>query len=595
MLDWTLITVETLQGIDFDRLLSREQKQECIAYGEFLSREFECGDDWSPSQKQSISFVKHALMMTLRPNHPSEPFGALVEFANGRSALPSDFPKQELIRIVPWMLSLKNPVLRARLLDITWVQARYFQAVSPAVHAYLEAAAKTADSDEWLQGFMGVSRALRLSASIGKGGDALKIETLQQIITWLSRLPWDDPGYLTLKLIKVLVEFKEGDLSQFASKAWALAKDCESKGEYWRAKDYSELAAECHRLNGDNEASVKASMNAAECLVREARSAMSQPGRGMVVAATLMSDAVEIFRQIPGGKDRAAALHAELLKIQQKSRDEYRQVSTRVDIQKLVEQAIADVSGKSFPDAVANLCAMSRPPFVEELKKQVFDIAKAAPLQAMMPFEVTNLRGRVVAIVPGLSGSSEDPGESGLRGRLFKHASLQRSIAIQASIDPARSVIFNEHSPCEEDIQKLIKDSLCVPNDHQQSIARALLAGFEGDWIIAAHIVPSQFEAMVRHVVELAGGATSMLEPGGVQPERPLKVLLETKEANDCFGEAGTFELLDLLADSLGANLRNEIAHGLLGDSGMDNFEVRYAWWLMLRYCLLSSTAAAPT
>ncbi|UQW73753.1 DUF4209 domain-containing protein [Pseudomonas avellanae] len=80
-----------------------------------------------------------------------------------------------------------------------------------------------------------------------------------------------------------------------------------------------------------------------------------------------------------------------------------------------------------------------------------------------------------------------------------------------------------------------------------------------------------------------------MLEPSGVHPERPLKVLLETKEMNDCFGEAGTFELLDLLADLLGANLQNEIAHGLVRDFGMGYFEVQYAWWLILRHCLLSS------
>ncbi len=145
MLDWSLITPEVLDSVGIDTLLSSAERRDCIAYGELLSREVEGNERWSIAQKQCINLLKHALMMNLQPDHPSEPFGALIQFANGRSALPSDFPKHELIRLVPWMLSLANPELRSRLLDIAWVQARYFPVVQPAVHAYLEAAGRTGD------------------------------------------------------------------------------------------------------------------------------------------------------------------------------------------------------------------------------------------------------------------------------------------------------------------------------------------------------------------------------------------------------------------------------------------------------------------
>ena len=93
-----------------------------------------------------------------------------------------------------------------------------------------------------------------------------------------------------------------------------------------------------------------------------------------------------------------------------------------------------------------------------------------------------------------------------------------------------------------------------------------------------------------------------MLEPGGVQPERPLGVLLDTPEATQAFGADGVFELQSLLVDPLGTNLRNEVAHGLLGDSGLFGEDVLYAWWLLLRYCVVTSnlverrqtTAALP-
>ena len=107
--------------------------------------------------------------------------------------------------------------------------------------------------------------------------------------------------------------------------------------------------------------------------------------------------------------------------------------------------------------------------------------------------------------------------------------------------------------------------------------------------LVAAHLIPPQLEAIVRHVVESHGGVTSKLETGGVQPEKSLGILLETPEALTVFGEDGVFEMQDLLTEQLGTNLRNEVAHGLLGDSQLFGTDVLYVWWLMLRYCVLTS------
>jgi hypothetical protein len=65
----------------------------------------------------------------------------------------------------------------------------------------------------------------------------------------------------------------------------------------------------------------------------------------------------------------------------------------------------------------------------------------------------------------------------------------------------------------------------------------------------------------------------------------PLKRIRRQK----VFGADGVFQLQDLLADTLGANLRNEVAHGLVNDNQMFGDDVLYLWWLFFRYCLLAS------
>jgi hypothetical protein len=210
-------------------------------------------------------------------------------------------------------------------------------------------------------------------------------------------------------------------------------------------------------------------------------------------------------------------------------------------------------------------------------------------LGSLLSSEVLNSRGRVVARAPGLDAGAVDPKQDGLRWRMFRHARLGRSLTVQATLNPARTEIFDAHGPGRHDVADLIQHSPWIPPGHAESVMRALVAGFQGDMLVAGHLVPPQLEAMVRHVVESRGGSTSMLEPGGVQPERPLGVLLETPEALQAFGEDGVFELQDLLTDQLGTNLRNEVAHGLLDDSGLFGTDVLYAWWLLLRYCVITS------
>jgi hypothetical protein len=49
------------------------------------------------------------------------------------------------------------------------------------------------------------------------------------------------------------------------------------------------------------------------------------------------------------------------------------------------------------------------------------------------------------------------------------------------------------------------------------------------------------------------------------------------------FGDDLTFEIKALFCDSLGANLRNELAHGLVDHNACNSLHGVYAWWLTLR------------
>jgi hypothetical protein len=587
-LDWSLINSEPLNSLDLDRLIEGVEQRECFSYGEELSRLEHDEARWGPEQLECLRFVGQVLAMMLKPDQPGEPYGPMFVFGDRRSAIPADFPKTELLGLQEWAMSLVDPELRARFLDVLWLQARSFPAARAAIEAYLASALRLEHPKEWTACQERLERALRLAASLGRGGTDLRSRVLDEVLAMLLRHRGTDPLYLSLRLTRLLLEFEYGDARQFASFATAAANAARQANDFWRAKAYCELVAECYRAAGDTDSEGTARREAAECLVKEAELAHTQPGRSLV-AASILSDAVEAMRQAPGGKDRARELHEQLLSLQLEAMKDLKSVSTNFDATELVHRALAAVRDKPLAEAVIALCTMAGPPSIEKLKQEVHKEARVAILRSMVSSEVVNSRGRVIARVPGLQAGADDPKEESLRWRMFHNARMARALTVQAVLNPAREEILLAHRVDRQDVGSLIQYSPWIPPGHAESIVRALVAGFQGDMLIAGHLVPPQLEALVRHVVELRGGSTSMLEPGGLQPEHPLGVLLEMPEALKAIGVDGVFELQDLLVDPLGTNLRNEVAHGLLGDSGLFGTEVLYAWWLLLRYCVVTS------
>ncbi|BBU69327.1 DUF4209 domain-containing protein [Fluviibacter phosphoraccumulans] len=588
-IDWRIINSVTLTSIDLDALLQNAQRFDCSTFQTEISRLEREEACWTPEQRECLRFVSAILTMVLRADNATEPFGPMFVIDGQRSAIPTDFPKEKLKELEPWAMSLSDPELRARFLDVLWIQTKSFLAAKAAVEAYIASALRLEDPKEWPSCHKRLERAVRLAASLGRGSADLKVQVLTEIEAMLQRHRGKDPLYLTLRLIRLLLEFKYGSDSQFAEFANVAAVAAEGSQDFWRAKDYYQAEADCHRAGENKDSETEALRCSAECLVKEAELARSQAGRGAIAAAAILSDAVEAMRQLPGGKDRAAELHEMLLNLQRESTTELKSISKSFDASELVHAALAAVRDRPISDAIYTLSTIVSPPSIAKLKQEVKDQARVAIFGSLITSEVLNSRGRVVARAPALEAGVDDLKHDGLRWRMYRHARLGRSLSVQATINPARLEILASHAPDRLDLASLIQHSPWIPDGHAESVLRALVAGFQGDMLVAAHLVPPQLEALVRHVVETLGGNTSMLEPGGVQPERSLGAMLETAEASQAFGEDGIFELQDLLVDPLGANLRNEVAHGLIDDSGLFGTDVLYAWWLLLRYCVLTS------
>lgn len=582
--DWSLITSEALAAVP----VAIEDGMDCRKIGLTLIEQCS-GETVSATQLENLRFIASVLLMGLNPENHKAPLKPGICYATGVPSLEQVYPKAELRPLIPWAASLPHPELRARFMDLAWMVCRDIQAAMEAISAYVQAAAYFESKSQWAFCAIRLERALRLAVSLGKGGHHLTTDVLTAIHDTLNRQRGSATGLLVNPLVAVALEFSKSELESLAGYAECAANCAASQGENWHAHASQRLAAKCYRKAGLSRQARVAEQKGAESLVAEAYAMRRRPGGGNIAACSVLEQAISELRQ--GGPDsRADMLFAELLQWQASIRLQVETHQVLVEGKELVSAALEAIHERPLKEALLALCALTNTPSIEYLKTQAHTSARAAPITNLFGKKKVSPEGKTIAWIPPLTEDMKDPSQhDALRSQMYFHARLWRGLVVQAQINPACQSIYKQDFNAAEFIA-LVSDSPWIPPGHHQAICRALLAGFQRDTVLVAHLVPPQLEAMIRHVVALQGGPAFVLEANGAQSANTMGPLLSTPEALSAFSEDGIFELKDLLTDALGTNLRNNVAHGLLTDAQLSSDpDVYYAWWVLLRLCLKTS------
>jgi hypothetical protein len=194
--------------------------------------------------------------------------------------------------------------------------------------------------------------------------------------------------------------------------------------------------------------------------------------------------------------------------------------------------------------------------------------------------------GQVIAR-PG-SVTSTDPAEREAARRALRVE--QGAMELEArggwSVYPARQQILIEHPVRVDDLLDLISHSPFV-RGRDGLWAQGLYAGLVGDMPKAVHLLIPQIEHTIRSVLQQAGFQIFGLDNNGVQMLLGLNALLFAPQCEEVFGPDLTFTLQVLLTEQVGLNLRNRMAHGLLGEAECHRAGAVYLWGLALRLACL--------
>lgn len=520
----------------------------------------------------------------LRPNDWQTPYGPMFVVGNKRSMIPEDLTEDDLEILRAVVHDLPQRLLRIRALDSLAFRASSSGERFAAYLAMVTAVADGVedielDSDNIDQCERAIVVALRFQGAVGQQGQRIEDALLARMLS-----ATDVPEAVAISDLFLGHSRARPRAIDIAAHLRHLASD--AAGGVGRT--LREAAAHWHEVGGDTAAAyddvawvVKSLVEEAEDLLREERA------EAPLHASDALENALKTLRMIPRGERAQRKLEGldEQIKARidtANARSQQLLTLTReddIDLTEHANRARDTIRGRKIEEAVHVMLRPLELARYDDVRTAAED-ALDGSVASLFPTIHMAADGRIAARTNGTSddaiyGLSED-----VWSLMMDVYERRVKLLVVGRIIPMWQVMSSEHRLRVEDFHALTRHSPIVPSDRQHSIAAALAYGYNGDFLTAAQLLAPQVENIVR--VHLANaGVRTRSHDKGVQNEIGLSSLMEGPEATRVFGDDLAFEIRALFCSPLGPNLRNEYAHGLVGDSGRAAPEAVYAWWLV--------------
>jgi hypothetical protein len=596
---WMRVTAEDIAGLDFEAPINLATASDCNELSE-LYQSTATGRDGSADPfdtPEGRAFVMLSALtgMQFKPEERNEPFGPMMVFNDGRSAIPSDF-RSHTDLLANMADRAKNPMLRARLSDVCWLlDPKRGTLGLAAVAAYTEIAHKIENGE--------------LKHRFGSDADALPYDARNCLLRALHigrAVGWDKPQTLEARhLVKRLRGkavangplapvrwFSDLDLSFGVSDPAEIGRSLDSvltklpaDSAFHGVADLWRLTARAYQLAGMDGDRNRCLTEAAEVLVTVAA---ANQGSAML-ASHLLSTAIAQLHGVPGKKDRRTELRHKLVDIQSRTSEEMSVFSQRIDCRDIAELAQKAVSSGSLLEKLLNFCTLSSSPEPEKLTNEAKQTIENYPLSSLFGTWHLDHEGKVIHRTQG-AGLGDVAHDSAVLEKIAQNESLRRKFVVAGLIEPGRQTIVERHFVSDDVLIAILQYSPFVPHDLINTFARAYARFFQGDMVSAIYIVTPLLENSLRHLLRSNGHDVTIFDDvTQIQEDRTISSLFKQMrpELDSVFTPAITADIERLFLKKPGPYLRHALAHGLLHDGDPYGADAIYACWLIFRLCLL--------
>ncbi|KAA6404819.1 hypothetical protein DPQ22_07840 [Candidatus Tokpelaia sp.] len=517
--------------------------------------------------------------MLFQPDSFNEPFRPYAIWGNRCSTLPDDLSAEQLAFIESIYNRVGNNLLRARLAEIVYLKNRKkFAAALAVIKAYsaVELTIRKRRHETLKCWERGIFLAQMLK---DKGQEPLAKLEEKVTAALFSEQAQNDETYPVVQLANILHK-----RNLWLNKAVEIAKLLEAKARKFEEKGTSGIEAGAY-YDAAHQWYHKAKMPDEEHRIIALKAAAIEryantrkTGKQHNLASRhFLEQAIQEYRKLSanyrethGIGSKLHDLQVELDKANKESLASMESFTLPpIDISPLQKTAENHVAGKTRDEALLHFCNMLPGTDFQKLEEQEKQCTGENILSAIARQVTINRNdGRVTA-----------RGSSGV-AQLYNTGI---NLNIQAGILPALFVLRLEHRIREQDFYEFIHNNPLIPPDKEILAAKALYAGYEGDFIAALYMLAPLMEAIVRFHLKEHKVPTTYLDAQGIEQEKGLSTLITEPKCKEIFGENITEEIRLLFCDPMGANLRNNVAHGLVSDGEGDGDYSVYAWYLLFK------------
>ncbi|BEG59700.1 DUF4209 domain-containing protein [Anaerostipes hadrus] len=516
-----------------------------------------------PEEERYIfDLVKNISSLGMKIDNNGIEFHPMLVMADGRRAFSiEDISEDDYLKLQNLELEKLPLILRARIADILWVNKKEFVAAKIAANTYWKLFILWYEANENIASLDMIQRAVCISVQTKQ--DTLYNEIQEWLNNFIKSNTASSDGFFLLRIIELFFYQKGFDVSIFLKVLDDLIND--SDNNVIKVEQAYELKIQCLSKLKRNDEAKQNKIMWANYYVDFAEKIFQNNIQDALRAVNYYQKGIMLYRD-NGETQKAENTHRRLVEIQKEIPKIMVPFTKEIDIKGVIENLKINMDGLTFEESILRLTQMLVFEKYEDIKERVIKRYNENPIAHLFEKKLINAEGQTVLVLPPLDIHNPEKNLKFLKLHMYQNALEQQKLLGDIWIKNALSLLREKFVIDDSKMKFLVKDNLIIPDGRERIFQSGLYMFINGDYYEAIHILAPQVEKLFRNIAREVGGLTITLESDGSSLEKVLSSVFSLPEMLDCYDNDILFTFRGLLNERAGANIRNEIAHGIMDE-----------------------------
>ncbi len=538
-------------------------------------------------EKNIFDLLKNIVSLGTKIHDDGIEFHPMFVMADGsRTFSIEDISEDDYLILHSLELDKMPLILRALIADILWTNKKEFSAAKIAADAYWKLFMLWYTDEDNVGTIDMIRRAVCISVQTKQ--TTLYNEIQEWFNEFIDTKAASAEGFFSLRIMELFFKQKNFDVSIILKVLDDLIDG--NSDNIAKVEQAYKLKTECLFKLKRKEDAIKNNNLLADYYLEFAEKIFKKDIQGALKAVNFYQKGIMLYRN-NGESDKADAAHKRLVEIQKEIPKIMVPFSVELDIKGVIDNLKANMEGLSFEECVIRLTQMFVFEKQEDIKKHVIEEFKDNPISHLFGKSLINAQGQTVLALHPLDIHDPEKDPKLMELHMYQNALEKQKVAGDIWVKNALIIIRDKFVIDKSMVEFLVKDNPIIPDGRERIFQSGLYMFLNGDYYEALHILAPQVENLFRNIAREVGGLTVTLEKDGSSMEKVLSSILSLPELVDCYDNDILFTFRGLLNEQAGANIRNEIAHGIISEYACSTGVCLYFGVAVIK--LLSLTSAS--